>query len=257
MTTHEDMMFQFDTGFIADSEHSDRMTDLEIQQNRAFVVPRTFEDDMLSLNTNGDEETLFSTSNTSTLLGQTPNVRGQSLRGSRDQSVSSAAHLNIGRSIVTSHVTTTLDDDEQPRFQHRPARNSTFVRRSSAAAGSSTGSGSGSVNSRAPKSAHRLSLPNLFQSIRRVNPASHHPPISAVANDHRRHSLNQAMVFSNYNNYLNDSIFNDSVKSLDEQRKLRLEQLADKFWLRDGSIDEDLFEESSDEEDVAVGPTDL
>ena len=65
------------------------------------------------------------------------------------------------------------------------------------------------------------------------------------------------MVFSNYNNYLNDSIFNDSVKSLDEQRKLRLEQLADKFWLRDGSIDEDLFEESSDEEDVAVGPTDL
>lgn len=64
-------------------------------------------------------------------------------------------------------------------------------------------------------------------------------------------------MFSNYNNYLNDSIFNDSVKSLDEQRKLRLEQLADKFWLRDGSIDEDLFEESSDEEDVAVGPTDL
>lgn len=64
-------------------------------------------------------------------------------------------------------------------------------------------------------------------------------------------------MFSNYNNYLNDSIFNDSVKSLDEQRKLRLEQLADKFWLRDGSMDEDLFEESSDEEDVAVGPTDL
>ncbi len=64
-------------------------------------------------------------------------------------------------------------------------------------------------------------------------------------------------MFSNYNNYLNDSIFNDSVKSLDEQRKLRLEQLADKFWLRDGSIDEDLFEESSDEEDAAVGPTDL
>lgn len=56
------------------------------------------------------------------------------------------------------------------------------------------------------------------------------------------------MVFSNYNNYLNDCIFDDSVKTVDQERKLRLEQLADKFWLRDGSIDEDMFDESSDEE---------
>ena len=88
--------------------------------------------------------------------------------------------------------------------------------------------------------AHRFSLPDLFATSRR-------------AADPRKHSLNQSMVFSSYNNYLNDCIFSDPRLPAHAgalPRRARLEHLADKFWLRDGAIDEDMFEESSDEEDV-------
>ncbi|CDO93762.1 unnamed protein product [Kluyveromyces dobzhanskii CBS 2104] len=244
MTSHEELMFQFDSGSAADEERLQSMQDLESQRGDSFSTPRGFDDELLSLNTNVDEETLFSRSTATTLLGQTPDVTdtnawsrgyipreaGSSISASASVSASSSAsgsasasarhHPQVDRSIVTSHVTTTLDDtnDRAP-----PASN---------------------------RASHKFSLPNLFHSIRRINPATHHPTVDALRTDqdYRRHSLNQAMVFSNYNNYLNDCIFDDSVKSVDQERKLRLEQLADKFWLRDGSIDEEMFEESSDEE---------
>ncbi|QEU60775.1 Spl2 [Kluyveromyces lactis] len=242
MTSHEDLMFQFDSGSAAEEDPLQRMPDLESQQGDNYTTPRGFDDDeLLSINTNGDDETLFSRSTATTLLGQTPDVsaaavRNNSTQWSRDytsasntgsSTVASSRRPTIDRSIVTGHITTTLDDNE---------------RRAASISSAS--------DHHHKASSHRFSLPNLFHSIRRINPSTNHPSVSVVSEgqDPRRHSLNQAMVFSNYNNYLNDCIFDDSVKTVDQERKLRLEQLADKFWLRDGSIDEDMFDESSDEE---------
>ncbi|QLQ82622.1 hypothetical protein HG537_0H03850 [Torulaspora globosa] len=60
--------------------------------------------------------------------------------------------------------------------------------------------------------------------------------------------LRDARIYSHFNNYLNDRW--TSQRSVSQQRWLKLEQLVDKFWLKDGEIDESLFEDSSDEEGI-------
>lgn len=82
-----------------------------------------------------------------------------------------------------------------------------------------------------------------------------------------RDVLQDARIYSQYNNYLNERWATPSGPSpvaspqaLPEakdqrspeargiDRRLRLEELVDKFWLKDGEIDESIFEDSSDEE---------
>lgn len=93
---------------------------------------------------------------------------------------------------------------------------------------------------------------DFLASCRRLNPIRHHSKISV-----RHHSLDQNIVFSQYNNYLNERIFHpqrneqqdpDAKDQFDLERKQKMEELVDKFWLRDGGIDEEMFEDSSDEE---------
>lgn len=89
-----------------------------------------------------------------------------------------------------------------------------------------------------------------------------------------RSVLGEAKAFSHYNNYLNDRLTATPVASSPSQplqspaalqqqrspasrdasradlqlRKQKLEELVDKFWLKDGEIDESIFDDSSDEE---------
>lgn len=87
-----------------------------------------------------------------------------------------------------------------------------------------------------------------------------------------RSVLGEAKAFSHYNNYLNDklaasTILNAPLQPYQKQpqqqqqqqrsnaaqddlqmRKRKMEELVDKFWLKDGEIDESIFDDSSDEE---------
>lgn len=69
-----------------------------------------------------------------------------------------------------------------------------------------------------------------------------------------RAALEDARIFSQYNNYLNakwacaENTQQRAHEQLLQDRRLKLEELVDKFWLKDGEIDESIFEDSSDEE---------
>lgn len=90
-----------------------------------------------------------------------------------------------------------------------------------------------------------------------------------------RSVLGEAKAFSQYNNYLNDKLAAPAISNAPLQpyqkqpqqqqqqqqqqrsnatrddlqmRKRKLEELVDKFWLKDGEIDESIFDDSSDEE---------
>lgn len=80
--------------------------------------------------------------------------------------------------------------------------------------------------------------------------------------------LNEAKTFSYYNNYLSERLKKSrepsEARRLEPQpqpprtstiardelqlRKQKLEELVELFWLKDGEIDESIFEDSSDEE---------
>ncbi|AET40769.1 Spl2p Ecym_6395 [Eremothecium cymbalariae DBVPG len=101
---------------------------------------------------------------------------------------------------------------------------------------------------------------NMLSHVRRLSPQEFHPTICL-----KEESLDQNTVFKEYNSYLNQIGLHNS-RSNDRpflsqrapcdgdgsknQRLERLEELVDKFWIGDGRIDEDMFEDSSDEEDA-------
>lgn len=67
--------------------------------------------------------------------------------------------------------------------------------------------------------------------------------------------LRDARIYSQFNNYLNERWMGHQPEPRGQReqrllldRRLKLEELVDKFWLKDGEIDESLFEDSSDEE---------
>lgn len=87
-------------------------------------------------------------------------------------------------------------------------------------------------------------------NFRRLNPTKFH------ATTNTRSLLNDTKIFSQYNNYLNQKFTENPQEGESEHdrlllsRKLKLEEMVDKFWLKDGEIDESIFDDSSDEEEV-------
>ena len=83
------------------------------------------------------------------------------------------------------------------------------------------------------------SLLRLKES-RRLNPAAHYTP--------RRSSQSQSTsgsTFKEYNEYVNEK---DASRSQRQNAAVILSKLAHDFWENDCVIDEDIFEDSSDEE---------
>lgn len=87
-------------------------------------------------------------------------------------------------------------------------------------------------------------LSHLTSSFRRLNPQQYHSAVDSTIDDTK--------ILSQYNNYLNDKFSHKRKLSQDSEliklRQKKLEELVDKFWLKDGEIDESMFDSSSDEE---------
>lgn len=90
----------------------------------------------------------------------------------------------------------------------------------------------------------------LSSNFRRLNPTKFHPTTNT------RSLLSDTKIFSQYNNYLNQK-FSDNAEEEESEhdrlllsRKLKLEEMVDRFWLKDGEIDESIFDDSSDEEEI-------
>lgn len=232
MSSYEDLLFQFDTSSTNNVDPIQQMNvDLENQLTHDSRIPRNFDEEALYFDHSEDDEaTVYSRSAATTLLGQTPLSTAPSERN-RDYRTA------VGPSDAFSATATSMN-----------VRNASFEKISSRRKSDVEAIEKATRQKKTTR--ERFSLPNIFQNIRRVNTTKYHPKIS-LASDPSRCSLNEAMVFSNYNNYLNDCIFHEkSDRTMEESRRQRLEQLADIFWLRDGTIEEDIFDESSDEEPV-------
>ncbi|QLG74168.1 hypothetical protein HG535_0G00520 [Zygotorulaspora mrakii] len=87
-------------------------------------------------------------------------------------------------------------------------------------------------------------LSHMAANFRRLKPQQYHSKVSVA--------LDSTKALSQYNNYLNDKFSHKRKLSQDSElirlRQRKLEELVDKFWLKDGEIDESMFDSSSDEE---------